>query len=382
MACGNDRATLTIVLEIDPHALGTDHCDRRRNAWRCPTRVVRDVSLQPGMLTSVSAPFGTVTLVQGPEGLLAERAVASLVGQALEVRPDATVSRLAAGGLDRGTLAEATSGSLFSTAAVTVISQLGDFPAELADDLLALAQLPGDELALLLVHEGGAKGKPLLDRLRKAGVEVIDAPAVKAWELPQFVSAEVRKQGGRIDRGTAEALVGAVGSDLRSVAAAVTQLLADIEQNTITSAHVQRYFAGRAEITGFSIADHCLDGNREAALGSLRWALETGVAPVLLTSAVASGLRNLGKYLGVRDERLRDVELARRISVPPWKLKDLSRQARGWTAQGIARAIGHTATADAAVKGASGDAGYALEVLVLSVVDCRTRSRQATSAGR
>ena len=75
---------------------------------------------------------------------------------------------------------------------------------------------------------------------------------------------------------------------------------------------------------------------------------------------------------------LRDVELARRIGVPPWKLKDLSRQSRGWSAPGVARAIQHAAAADAAVKGASGDPDYALESLVLSVIDCRSRGRQAS----
>ena len=334
------------------------------------------------MLNPVSTPFGTTTLVQGPEGLLAERAVQGLIGRALDERPDASVNRLSAAQLDRGSLLEATSGSLFTMSAIAVIEQLAELPSELADDVVGLAQQPSDDLVLLLVHEGGAKGKALLERLRKAAVDVVEAPSVKAWELPQFVVAEVRKRGGRIDRDTAEALVSAVGSDLRSVAAAVAQLLADTEQPVISTADVQRYFAGRAEVSGFAIAEHCLDGNQEAALGSLRWALETGVAPVLLTSAVASGLRNLGKYLGVRDERLRDVELARRIGVPPWKLKDLSRQARGWSTQGVARAIQHAATADAAVKGASGDADYALESLVLSVIDCRSRARQAPAPSR
>jgi DNA polymerase-3 subunit delta len=336
------------------------------------------VSVRPGMLNPVSTPFGTTTLVQGPESLLAERAVQGLIKRALDERSDASINRLSAAQLDRGSLLEATSGSLFTTAAVVVIEQLAELPLGLADDVVGLAQQASDDLVLILVHEGGAKGKALLDRLRKAAVEVVEAPSVKAWELPQFVVAEVRKRGGRIDRETAEALVGAVGSDLRSVAAAVAQLLADTEQPVITTADVHRYFAGRAEVSGFAIADHCLDGNREAALGSLRWALETGVAPVLLTSAVASGLRSLGKYLGVRDERLRDVELARRIGVPLWKLKDLSRQSRGWSAPGVARAIQHAAAADAAVKGASGDPDYALESLVLSVIDCRSRGRQAS----
>lgn len=322
----------------------------------------------------MTTPFATATLIQGPESLLAERAVRQLVSEATQARPDATVSRVAAGALDRGGLAELATGSLFSASTVVIVEQLADLPADVADDLLALASDPGDDLALILVHEGGAKGRALLDRLRKAKVVQLDAPAVKAWELPQFVTAEVRRHGGRVDRATAEALVSAVGSDLRSVAAAVAQLLADTE-GVMTQADVQRYFAGRAETTGFAVANHCLDGNREAALGSLRWALGTGVAPVLLTSAVASSLRNLGKYLDARDERLRDADLARRVGVPPWKLKDLARQSRGWNASGVAAAIQLAARADAEVKGAAGDPGFALEMLVLGVIDRRGRAR-------
>lgn len=331
------------------------------------------------MLRTMTAPFATVTLIQGPESLLAERAVQHLVSEAIQARPDATVSRVPAGGLNRGGLAELAAGSLFSASTVVVLEQLADLPADVSDDLVALASDPGDDMVLVLVHEGGAKGKALLDRLRKAKVSQVDAPAVKAWELPQFVSAEVRRHGGRVDRASAEALVAAVGSDLRSVAAAVTQLLADTE-GVITQADVQRYFAGRAETTGFAVANHCLDGNREAALSSLRWAMETGVAPVLLTSAIASALRNLGKYLDARDERMRDADLARRVGVPPWKLKELARQARGWNASDVATAIQLAARADADVKGAAGDPGFALEMLVLGVIASRGRDRHRVSS--
>ena len=49
----------------------------------------------------------------------------------------------------------------------------------------------------------------------------------KPWELPQFVSAEVKRAGSSIDAGAASALVDAVGHDLRALAAAVTQLISD-----------------------------------------------------------------------------------------------------------------------------------------------------------
>jgi DNA polymerase-3 subunit delta len=108
-------------------------------------------------------------------------------------------------------------------------------------------------------------------------------------------------------------------------------------------------------------------GRRTDALGALRWALDTGVAPVLITSALAGSLRNLGKYLEFQDSRMRAADLARAVGVPHWKVKDLARQASTWSPGAVARAIGLVAKADAAVKGAESDPAFALEQLVLSV---------------
>jgi DNA polymerase-3 subunit delta len=66
-----------------------------------------------------------------------------------------------------------------------------------------------------------------------------------------------------------------------------------------------------------------------------------------------------------------DNDLARDIGVPPWKLRSMRVQLRGWDAQGLARAIQHVALADAEVKGAAEDAGYALERCLLAIADCR-----------
>ncbi len=321
------------------------------------------------MLSGMEHPprFGRVALVSGPESLLAERAVDRLVRQALEERPEAAVTRLAAAGLDLGGLAEATGGSLFASSTVVVLDDLAELAPDLADHVLTFATAPADDLALVLVHAGGVKGKGLLDKLRKAGVEVVDCPTVKAWELPQFATTEARLAGGRLDQATAGVLVEALGADLRAVVGAVRQLLADSPDGVLTEAVVRRYFAGRADATSFSVADHVMAGRRDEALGALRWALETGVAPVLVTSALASALRNLGKYVDLRDPRLRDADVARAIGVPPWKMKDLARQARDWTPRGIGESLQAVARADAEVKGAASDPAFALEQMVIGV---------------
>ncbi len=317
-----------------------------------------------------SGPFGAVTLISGPEGLLADRAVAERLDRGRRTAPEVEISEVEAGTLDAGRLAEITSPSLFSTARIAVVRDLAQLPTELADQLVAFTQAPDPDLGLLLVHGGGVKGKAVLDRLKKSGVEVVDCPATKAWELPQFVRAEAKALGSSIDVETAQFLVDAVGHDLRAVASAVSQLVADSEESTISATLVKRYFGGRSEVTSFAVADAVLAGRTGQAMEQLRWALSTGVAPVLVSSALASGLRGLGKLV-CASGGLREADLAREVGVPPWKLRTMRAQARGWDQASLARAIGVVATADADIKGASDDAGFALERAILAIASAR-----------
>lgn len=317
--------------------------------------------------------FGTVTLVSGPESLLAERAVERLVRQGRAERPEASLTKVTASELDAGSLAEVTGGSLFATDSIVVVEGLDGLAQDLFDQVVGYATAPSDDLLLVLVHPGGNKGKGLLDKLKKAKVAVVDCPTIKAWEVAQFAASEARLLGGRIDQAAAGRLVEALGSDVRAVAGAIKQLLDDADDRTISEASVRRYFAGRADVTSFTVADFVMGGRRNEALGALRWALETGVAPVLVTSALAGSLRSQGRYSDLAGQRMRDADVAREVGVPPWKVKDLTRHARDWTPRGLASALQLVAETDAAVKGQSADAAFALERMVIGVTQLRGR---------
>jgi DNA polymerase III subunit delta len=338
--------------------------NQRRNRVR--------LSAAAGMLVRVAmkSPFGSVLLVSGPETLLADRAVSTILEQVRAAPEGVEVSEVEAAGLDGQKLAEITSASLFSTLRAAVITDLADLPAELNEPIAAMAETAIDDLALVLVHSGGTKGKGLLDRLKRTGVEVIDCPTLKPWELPQFVASEARRANGTIDSAAAQFLVEAVGHDLRSLAAAVSQLIADGAGEPISTDLVRRYFGGRSEVSSFAVADAALAGRTGVAMEQLRWALSTGVAPVLVTSALAAGLRAVGKLV-TAGSGLREVDLAREVGVPPWKLKTMRSQARGWDQAGVATALKAVAAADAEVKGAANDAGFALERAVLLVSRAR-----------
>jgi DNA polymerase-3 subunit delta len=315
--------------------------------------------------------LGRVTLVTGPEELLNERAVRAALSAVLRADAEAEVSETSADQLTMGSLADLAAPSLFSAIRCVVVRTLENLPDETHAGLLDYAAAPSEDIGLVLVHSGGQKGAGLLGKLRKLeSVTEVKSVALKPSDYPRWVAAEAREHGARIAADAAELLVQAVGQDLRALAGACHQLAGDFAGQPLTADVVKRYFGGRAEVKGFAIADAALYGRRARALEELRWAIDNGTAPVLVTSAFASGLRGLARYRGAA-RGLREGDLAREVGVPPWKLRTLRDQAKGWEDRGLVHAIQAVAQADAEVKGGAGDAAYALERLVITVTEAR-----------
>jgi DNA polymerase-3 subunit delta len=317
--------------------------------------------------------LGHVTLVSGPEELLNERTISAAIAAVQAAEPESEVSETTADQVSMAVLGDLAAPSLFSSIRCVVLRGLEDLPDDTHDGLLEYAAAPSEDIGLILVHSGGQRGSGLLTKLRKVGsvTEVKSAP-LKPSEFSRFVSAEVRAHGGRIAEDAAQLLVQAVGQDLRALAGAAAQLASDFPGEPLIEATVHRYFGGRAEVKSFAIADAAIFGRTATALEELRWALDNGTSPVLVTSAFATGLRGLARYASA-PRGLREADLAREAGVPPWKIRVLREQARGWSDLGLATAITAVARADADVKGAAGDAAYSLERMVLTVTGAHGR---------
>lgn len=315
--------------------------------------------------------LGRVTLVTGKEEYLSERTVQAVRAAVRTHDAEAEVSEARGADLTLATLGELAAPSLFSSTRCVVVRALEDLPEESVAGVLDYAAAPVDDVALVLVHSGGQKGSGVLARLRKvASVTEVKSAELRPSELPRFVAAEVRAHGGRIDDEAATALVTAVGQDLRALAAAAGQLTADFPGEPLTADKVGRFFGGRAEAKSFAVADAAFSGRRSAALEELRWAIDGGTAAVLVTSAFAGSARGLARLMAA-PRGMREADLAREVGVPPWKLRTLRDQARGWDPASIGSVVRAVARADAEVKGAAGDAAYTLERLVLTVTDLR-----------
>jgi DNA polymerase-3 subunit delta len=311
--------------------------------------------------------LGRVTLVTGKEEFLNERTVVAVRDAVRHFDAESEFSETVGSDLSLSTLGELAAPSLFSSIRCVVVRQLENLPEESVEGLLAYAAAPADEVALVLVHSGGTKGSGTLTKLRKLEtVAESKSGELRPSEYPAFVAAEVRIHGSTIDQDAADFLVQAVGQDLRSLSAAADQLTSDFPGAALSVEKVKQYFGGRAEAKSFAVADAAFWGRRTVALEELRWALDGGTAPVLVTSAFAGGARGVARYKAA-PRGMREADLAREVGVPPWKLRTIRDQSRGWSDGGIARAIQAIARADADIKGAASDASYTLERLVLTV---------------
>jgi hypothetical protein len=218
---------------------------------------------------SAAQVLGRVTLVTGKEEYLSARTV-SAVRHAIRAHDaEAEVADSPGGTLTLATLDDMSSPSLFSTTRCVIVTALEDTPDDVADALVDYAAAPSDDVALVLVHSGGAKGSGVLTRLRKqAAVTEVKSPEVKyARDFVAFVTAEFAAQGARATPEAADFLVQAVGQDLRSLSAATHQLGNDFPDQQIGIDEVKRYFGGRAEAKSFAVADHAFAG-RAAPVGA------------------------------------------------------------------------------------------------------------------
>lgn len=314
----------------------------------------------------------SLILITGAESVLVDREITRLVNAAT----NSEVTRLDGSDMEVGAFADATAPSLFSEARILVVRDLQDLTQDCYEEIERYLQSPDPSLTVIFTFKGGVKGKGLIDKIKKARAEVIECePLKKESEKLDFVRREFVRLDRKITSDAVQALVDALGSDVRELTAACSQLAFDtpISAKAITIDHVNAFYQGRVETTGFDVADATMEGNPQRALIALRQALSTGTEPVMIVSALASSIRTIAKVSGV-PRGVKSFEVAGELGLAPWQIDKARRQLSRWTPAGIAFAVKEVANADLAVKGAAADPIYALERAVMAIASALKNS--------
>ena len=332
---------------------------------RRPSRGSRRASAGPAWDQVERAPL---VLSRAGEELRADRAGTRLLSQARRKDPSTEISTIEAAAYESHQLDTLVSPSLFGEPKLVLVPALEQMNDALLADLLSYVSAPDPGVVVLLRHNGGQRGRRLLDALAESPYPVVTIGAVKsARDKAALVGSDVRRAGRRMEPEAVGALVDALGSDLRELCSAVDQLVADT-RGTITLQAVNTYYAGRFEATGFTVADAAAAGNVAKAITALRHAIATGTEPVPIVAALAMKIRQLARVAAAGGRRGVG---PKELGMAPWQVDRARRELSGWSDDALAAAIVAVARADAEVKGESRDPVHAVERAVLTI--CRAR---------
>lgn len=303
-----------------------------------------------------------VTLLKGSEGYFVDAATDRLRELATERDPAVEIIWVDASVYEPNMLHVWTSPSLFDERRHIVVDALeatnDAFLTDMIDYVTAVSGEP--DTTIVLRHQKGTRGKRLLDLIAKRKFPVIPCePLTRETDKVDFAAGLFRRAQRDASPDALRALVEATGSDLRELASACKQLVADTT-GRITPDVVDTYYGGRVETTGFKVADAAVAGNATTAVTLLRHALATGVDPVPIVAVLASKLRTMALVSANHAPKL-----------PPWQVDRARRELRGWSPSGLAEAIIAVADADAAVKGESREPEFAVERAVLTIAGAR-----------
>ena len=147
------------------------------------------------------------------------------------------------------------------------------------------------------------------------------------------MAAEVRRHGGTIDQDAAAFLVQAVGQDLRSLSAAAAPADQRLPGEPLTVERGQAVLRrpGRGEV---------VRGRRRRVLRAPRGrsrscaGRSTPAPPPVLVTARSPAARAAWRATSGARAGMREADLAREVGVPPWKLRTVRDQSRGWSDAG------------------------------------------------
>lgn len=305
------------------------------------------------------APFCVVT---GGDPYLNDQAVRDLRQQAQHARPDAELIELDATIADRYAFDEAVSPSLLSPVSIVIVRNLQNADEPLSDTMVSYSKQaladPKQASIVIAQHEGGPKGKRLLDQLTRTGAYINKPADLKRTDAKlQFVTGQFEQRNRRIEPAACQQLVAVLGEHTGELAAMCEQLCFDFDDNPMSLNRVNQYLTANPQVTGFTVADTAMAGNTTGAIIAMRSAVEQGTDPIALIGALAMKLRTIAKAAAVRAGTISQAE----AKVNPWVMRNTMRQLPGWTSAGFAACITQLAWADEQSKTNGGDPVYALE---------------------
>lgn len=306
-----------------------------------------------------------VYLLYGPDEFFVRRGLSNIKQAFSKEHPEAEIEECNAKDYAKGQLRVLGSPSLFSSAKLIHFTNLASMSEDFLNDALTDFPLLEDDVWVVMHHNGGNRGKKLIDAVRKNySSHFLECKGLKNdRDRTDFIMGEFRNYRTKISRDAAEILVRAVGADTANLASAASQLAQD-SQGEVTQDFIEKYYQGNAEISAFKICDAIMAKQTRQAISLYREAIEHGNSHIPILSALISRVRNIGLVLGNPDPL---PMIAQQFEVTEWQLKTAKKDAYRFRDSDIAQILEILAQTDVELKGGSNTPDWSMESAILKI---------------
>lgn len=234
-----------------------------------------------------------------------------------------------------------------------------------SEPLVAYFDNPSPSTVCLVVAEKLAKSTRLHKAISKFGAKaVIDCAPKKAWEMPKQVVVMAKAHGATITLRAAEELVSRAGENSRMLDNELKKLV-EMVGTSIDLPDIERHIARTAEAKPWDLLNAMSARNMEKTLQLL--ALQPDKSEVRLYMLLVGRLRELIMAKAL-DRRGQGRELAAKLGVQSWQVKNHLNWARNYSMEELLRALARAEDLELALKG-SRDSALALRLWLVDFIE-------------
>jgi DNA polymerase III subunit delta len=210
---------------------------------------------------------------------------------------------------------------------------------------------PAPDACLTLVAEKIAANDVLRVAMQRHG-EVLEYPAPKAGQLPQWLRQEAKNRLG-MDLGFLEArlLVERCGDNQSILLRELEKLQLYADDRRVTIDDIQLLATPTYEASIFDLLDSLALGRGSAAFTAAEELLAEGERTEVLFARILRYFQNLSRVAAMRDEGMRQDAIQAELKMKPYPVRKLMDQSALLGADGIASRLAVLAETDARMKG-------------------------------
>ncbi len=238
-----------------------------------------------------------------------------------------------------------------------------DLRKEHLEALERYIESPSPHAVLVLI----ASGRNKLEAMVKGKGTIISLETPKGRKLVTWIRQRAGEHGLKIDDRTAWALIDTIGSGLRDLDGALSQLVtAHGTGAKLTAANVRELFSRVADERIFAFTDAVGDRRLAPAMTALRRLLDQGEEPLMVFGALSGQVRRMLRARRYADQGAKAVGDA--LGLPGWRAERLQKQARSFREEELVEAMSVLAETDVEMKGGDLPPEIALETAVAKIV--------------